>query len=230
MRLPKPSRLTRGRSTSSPCRALGPKPFFLVDDRNPSGSTPDRTLERGQLYRLAWIFYLVLALAAVVWLGLRQGEIPLSLFVRFPAVLLDLSLGAGVGLALVALWTVARKTLESARRLEDELRRMLGPIEPIEILALALLSGFAEELFFRAAVQGAFGWVVATILFTVLHSGPGPSFRLWTLFAGIAGLVFAGLVLWRQSLLAAIVAHVIVNAVNLRHLATVRVEPAAGES
>lgn len=200
-----------------------------MDDSDRPGSSQDRTLERGQLYRLAWIFYLVLALAAVVWLGLRHGEIPLSLFVRWPEVVLDLALGSGAGMALVALWVVARRTLEAARALEDELRRMLGPVEPIEILALALLSGFAEELFFRGAVQGAFGWAVATILFTALHSGPGRSFRLWTLFAGVAGLVFAGLVLWRQSLLAAMVAHVTVNAVNLRHLANARREPEASE-
>ncbi len=108
---------------------------------------------------------------------------------------------------------------ESARKLEDELRRMLGPVELREVVALALLSGFAEELFFRGAVQAAFGWVAATVLFTVLHTGNGRSFRLWTLFAAIAGLVFAGLVIWRESLLSAMVAHIVVNAVNLRHLA-----------
>ncbi|MEJ2153667.1 MAG: CPBP family glutamic-type intramembrane protease, partial [Gemmatimonadota bacterium] len=72
------------------------------------------------------------------------------------------------------------------------------------------------------AVQGAFGWVVATVLFTVLHTGPGSSFRIWTLFAALAGLAFAGLVVWRQTLLAAIVAHVVVNAVNLHHLTSLR--------
>jgi len=54
-------------------------------------------------------------------------------------------------------------------------------------VALAVLSGFAEELFFRGAVQGAFGWLPATLAFAVLHSGPGKAFRLWILFAAIAG-------------------------------------------
>jgi len=187
-------------------------------------SDDDQTGPTGQLYRLAWIFYLLLAVAAVVWIGAREGAIPLSLFLRWPGALVDLALGVAAGLALVGLWSVARKAFESARRLEEELRRLLGPAEPAEVMALALLSGFAEELFFRGAVQAAFGWVAATVLFTALHIGGGRSFRLWTLFAAIAGLMFAGLVIWRESLLSAMVAHVVVNAVNLRHLAAKEAE------
>jgi membrane protease YdiL (CAAX protease family) len=181
--------------------------------------TGPRPLANGQFYRLAWIFYLLLAVAAVVWIGAREGTIQLSLFLRWPDLFVDLGLGVAVGLALVGLWSAARKVFESARKLEDELRRMLGPVELREVVALALLSGFAEELFFRGAVQAAFGWVAATVLFTVLHAGNGRAFRIWTLFAAIAGLMFAGLVIWRESLLSAMVAHIVVNAVNLRHLA-----------
>jgi membrane protease YdiL (CAAX protease family) len=170
------------------------------------------------LYRLAWIFYLLLAIAAVVWLGLRAGAIPLSLFVRWPEAIVDLGLGVAAGLALVGLWALGRKTLGSARNFEDELRRQFGELEPAEVVGLALLSGFAEELFFRGAVQQTFGWVAATVLFAALHLGSGKGFRLLALFAAIGGLVFAGLVIWRGSLLSAMVAHILVNAINLRHL------------
>lgn len=183
-----------------------------MSSAGPSGLRP------GQFYRLAWIFYLLLAVAAVIWLGIREGSIDLSLFVEPSAVAVDLGIGIGAGLLLVGVWEAARRTLERARRLEDELRRLLGDIEATETFALALLSGIAEEIFFRGAMQAAFGWVVATVLFTLLHIGPGRAFRLWTAFAAIAGLTFAALVVWRESLLAAIVAHVVVNAVNLRRL------------
>lgn len=92
-------------------------------------------------------------------------------------------------------------------------------MERHEIVALALLSGFAEELFFRGAVQGAWGWFPATVLFTLLHTGPGSTYKAWTAFAGVAGLALAGLMLWRGNLLAPILAHVVVNAVNLNQLA-----------
>jgi len=185
------------------------------DDQQPE----PQPLASGLLYKLAWNFYLLLAVVAVVWLGLRAGSIPLSLFVRWPEAIVDLGLGVAAGLALVGLWTLGRKWLASARDFEDELRRLFGGLEPAEALGLALLSGFAEELFFRGAVQQAFGWVAATVLFAALHLGSGKGFRLLALFAAIGGLVFSGLVIWRGSLLSAMVAHIVVNGINLRHLA-----------
>jgi membrane protease YdiL (CAAX protease family) len=103
--------------------------------------------------------------------------------------------------------------------LEDHLAQLLQGIEPAETLALAALSGFAEELFFRGAVQGAWGIVPATALFAALHVGPAKAFRLWTLFAAVAGLSLGLLAQWRGNLLGPIVAHFFVNAVNLRRLA-----------
>ncbi|MDX1643260.1 MAG: CPBP family intramembrane glutamic endopeptidase [Thermoanaerobaculia bacterium] len=185
------------------------------DQRRPGGER----LERGQLYRLAWAVYLVLAVGGVVWIGLRLGAIPLELFVDPATMALDVGLGLGAAALLVGVWALARRTTPAARRLEEELRGLLGPLDTSEVVALALLSGFAEELFFRGAFQGALGWPLATVAFALLHTGPGRAFRIWTLFALVAGLLFAGLVEWRQTLTAAIVAHVGVNLVNLRHLA-----------
>jgi membrane protease YdiL (CAAX protease family) len=48
-----------------------------------------------------------------------------------------------------------------------------------------------------------------------VHTGPGPAFRLWTLFAAVAGGLFGALTVWRGNLLAPMVAHFVVNAVNL---------------
>ncbi len=82
-----------------------------------------------------------------------------------------------------------------------------------------MLSGFAEELFFRGALQGTVGLVGATILFGLLHSGPGKAFRLWTLFALLAGGILGLLMHWRGNLLGPVAGHFLVNAVNLRRLA-----------
>ncbi|MEM8964692.1 MAG: CPBP family intramembrane glutamic endopeptidase, partial [Acidobacteriota bacterium] len=65
----------------------------------------------------------------------------------------------------------------------------------------------------------SWGWLWATVIFAVLHTGPGRVFRLWMLYAAIAGLLLAGLMEWRGNLLAPVVAHVLVNAVNLVRLA-----------
>ncbi|MDP9119807.1 MAG: CPBP family intramembrane metalloprotease [Acidobacteriota bacterium] len=172
----------------------------------------------GRLYSLAWGFYLALALAGVLWIGLRLGVVPLALFVAPRGSWVDLGLGAAAGLLLIGAWEGMRLTLPLARELEVQLAAAMGVLDHAETLGLAALSGFAEELFFRGAVQGAFGWLAACALFALLHTGPSPAFRLWTVFAAAAGLIFCGLMLWRGNLLAPIVAHFLVNAVNLRRL------------
>lgn len=176
-----------------------------------------------RLYRLAWLFYLGLALAGSLWIGLglglrRGGPIPLRLFVDPARWWLDAAVGAAAGLALLACWWALRRLLPAARALEDRLGELLGGLTAPQAVALAALSGFAEELFFRGAVQGAVGWLAASLLFALLHSGPGRELRLWTLFALCAGLLFGALMLWRGNLLAPVVAHFVVNAVNLYRL------------
>lgn len=168
---------------------------------------------------MAWIFYLVLALAGGLWIGWRQGQVGLGEFIDLQTWWLDLGLGAAAGLLLLGIWELARRHFGTARQLESQLAEILGPLQPPEIIGLALISGFAEELFFRGAVQGSWGWFPATVLFALLHTGPGAAYRVWTAFAGIAGLVLAGLMVWRGNLLAPVVAHALVNGLNLGKLA-----------
>ena len=163
---------------------------------------------------------MALAVGGAVWIGLREGVIPLRLFVDVRQWWLDLLLGLGAGLLLLGLWKGSEKIVPLARDLEDQLGSVLGPLGRSEVIALAVLSGFAEELFFRGAVQGTFGWLPATLLFALLHTGPGRAFRLWTLFALLAGLLFGGLMALRGNLLGPVVAHFLVNAVNLWRLAS----------
>lgn len=181
-------------------------------------AAPEANLEPTQVVRTAWVFYLLMALGGIVWVGLRSEVIPLSLFIDPTTWWIDLGLGLGAGLLLLAVWNLGVRRLTSARELESRLGDVLGRLSTDQAIALALLSGVAEELFFRGAVQGSWGWGWATLLFGLLHSGPGRIFRLWTVFALVAGALFGGLMVWRGNLLAPVVAHFLVNAVNLRHL------------
>ena len=184
---------------------------------DPSDPAPE-ALPGDQLYRIAWVFYLFLAIGGALWVGARSGTIRLELFVDAAGWWVDLGLGLAAGGLLLLLWQAGLRLLPSASSLESKLGEILKGVDTPEVIALALLSGFAEELFFRGAVQGAWGWPLATLLFALLHVGPGAAFRSWTVFAGVAGLLFAMLMLWRGNLLAPVVAHVLVNAINLGRL------------
>jgi len=187
-------------------------------------------LQSTQVVQAAWAFYLLLAVGGVVWIGIREETIPLTLFLDPSGWWIDLAAGIAAGLGLVALWRFGMRRLAVGRRLESRLGSVLGPLTGEQAVTLAVFSGIAEELFFRGAVQGSWGWLWATLLFALLHSGRGPSLYLWTAFAAVAGGLLGGLVLWRGNLLAPMVAHFLVNAVNLQRLgAAVAAGETAGE-
>lgn len=193
---------------------------------------PEPAPAPGQLYRLAWVLYLLLGLAGVVWLGVRHRVIPLELFVEPAEWWLDLGLGVGAGLLLLGFWEALRHVVPLARELEESIARVLASVDPAEAVALAVLSGFAEEVFFRGALQGAFTWLPwlwSALFFSVLHTGSGRAFRLWTLFAFVAGLVLGLLMYWRGNLLGPVTAHVLVNAVSLSRIARRGVGAGEGE-
>jgi membrane protease YdiL (CAAX protease family) len=172
----------------------------------------------GEFFRAAWIFYLLLAIAGVVWLGLSRGTLDWAAFVgkAWPR---DLLLGTAAAAVLVAAWRLGRRFSPAMRDLEAQIAGVIGPVETGEVLVLALLSGFAEELFFRGAMLGSWGPWISTALFGLMHSGRGWAFACWTLFALAAGGLFAALTVLTGNLLAAILAHVLVNAINLGRLA-----------
>lgn len=177
----------------------------------------------GQLYKTAWLFYLLLAVLAVLWIGLDERpnspcpeeRLCGALFLSPSSWVQDLAAGAAGALLVVGFWELARRRLRVAGALENQLRSLLGNLRRDEAVAIALLSGFAEELFFRGALQGSVGWPLATVLFALLHTGPGPALRFWSVFALLAGLLFAGLLVWRGNLLAPITAHILVNGIGL---------------
>ncbi len=197
---PEPSELPEQAEQPEQAESLGPRP------------TADQILQLG-----AW-FYMFMAIGGVAWLWFDLGDIPLTRFVNPASWWIDLALGAGVAVLMVGTWQVLLWRVQLAQKLEDRLMGILGPLTWDQAIVLALISGFAEELLFRGAIQPSLGWIAATLLFALLHTGPGKELRFWTVYALIAGLIFAGLMEWRGNILAPVVAHFVVNAVGLIRL------------
>lgn len=184
--------------------------------RESGAPPPDR------LVRLAAIFYGLLLLAAVVWrIGIDGG----SLLYRTPEAAAaglrpwrDLGAGLGAGLGLVAASRYWTRRSAAATALAASLRELLGRLPLSSVLLLALLSGVAEEAFFRGALQPRVGLVAASVLFGLAHFVPRRGLAVWAPAAAVAGLLLGALFEWTGNLVAPVVAHAVVNAMNLRWL------------
>lgn len=168
--------------------------------------------------------YALLTAAAVGWSGMRGDWSPWDA----DAAWLPLGLGARVGVSLAAGALVAGLTVLATRvlvrraawaqRLHTDFRALLGPLTGGEIAAYALLSGVAEELFFRGAMQPAFGLAITAVLFGAVHFGPSGRFWVWTVWAGVMGLVFGALVALTGNVYGAMLAHFLINYENLHFI------------
>ncbi|WP_081995764.1 CPBP family intramembrane glutamic endopeptidase [Thermus sp. 2.9] len=106
----------------------------------------------------------------------------------------------------------------------EKLHRELGlalknaGLGPGTLILLALLSGVAEEVFFRGLVQGLLvswlggvGVFLQALLFALLHPAPRRAFA-YPLYTWVAGLLFGWAYLLTESLLPGILAHFLHNA------------------
>jgi hypothetical protein len=130
----------------------------------------------------------------------------------------DVALGLGVGGALVAASRLLSRATPAGRALEEALAAALGRPGTATCLMLAALSGVAEEAFFRGALQPRVGVVAASLLFGLAHFVPRREFMAWPVFGCAAGLVFGALFVATGNLVAPVLAHCGVNALNLRWL------------
>ncbi len=168
-------------------------------------------------------FYAGAIAAALVW-GLIAGHPLLILHPdREPRILpaeLLMQFLAGVifVVAVVLLSSTTSKRFLWARRLEMEFARLIGPLSTRDIAIMAILSGIGEELFFRGAMQPSLGLVATSLIFGLLHIGPGKRFLPWTAFALVIGFVLGWFFEETGTLLAPIVAHIGINLINLKRL------------
>jgi membrane protease YdiL (CAAX protease family) len=184
----------------------------------PGVPTTDPASAPVPIVRAAAQFYAVLLAAAMVW-AFCLGE---SLIFRSPASeVRGIRIGAdfALGIAAAALvigfseWLTRRTRL--GRELAVALAGVLGRRSVVECVVLGLVSGFAEEAFFRGALQPHVGLVAASLIFGVVHFVPRREFLPWTAFAVAAGFLLGWLFDATGNLVAPVVAHSTINAVNL---------------
>lgn len=142
-------------------------------------------------------------------------------------------MGAAIGAATVGLSQLITTWTSWGKSLGESMSELIGPQSVLACVVMALCSSIGEELFFRGFLQQCLerklfsiwfdpqvSMVLAVcfggILFGAMHIGPDRKKYLpWTLMAIVMGWVFGWSFVATKSLVAPIVAHFAINAINL---------------
>jgi membrane protease YdiL (CAAX protease family) len=133
---------------------------------------------------------LALGVAAIAWAFWSDADIAYRVDVETG--LLALGLTTALAVLNFGLFFVGRRfefTRDVYSFFDDEIFPMLRQTTWVDIVILAALAGFAEELLFRGLLQPRMGLIASSLLFGLLH---GPEYKLWPL-AIWAAAVGAGL-------------------------------------
>ncbi|RMG07922.1 MAG: CPBP family intramembrane metalloprotease [Planctomycetota bacterium] len=203
---------------------------------------------------LRFLFLYAGMIVFAAWLGAQAG-CP-SLF-RLPPTGARLVLSLAAAAAVALLVVQGGKALERVpwyRRMAALMKRMLtapdllGPeLDAQKAFVIAVYSSVGEEALFRGVVQpyligrlgelsgdsgGAFavggGVLLSSLIFGAMHFPVVRELRPWTVFAVAVGAMFGVLAVWSESLLAPVLAHLLINWLNMRRLAALPLADPAG--
>ena len=162
---------------------------------------------------------LAFALAAVAHHGSPFSH-PSPWLALDPAVRWGTSIVAGLVLALVLVSStrLAVRRWKWAQKLHADLRPVARNLGASTVVAVAVLSGLGEELFFRGFLSVTIGIWLSSIAFGLLHQVRGTGRFGWAGSAFAMGLFLSVLYALTGQLVGCIVAHACVNLVNLQYL------------
>jgi membrane protease YdiL (CAAX protease family) len=138
-----------------------------------------------------------------------------------------------VGLGVVGLCRLGERTVPAVRRAWEALGRILGPLDWKAAITLAVISGVAEELLFRGALWPHLGLFGTSLLFGLVHVIPQRALWIYPLFATGCGFLLGLLRQGSENVAPPMIAHAVVNGINLvvlarrRPLASATAAPAA---
>ncbi|HKY39397.1 MAG TPA: CPBP family intramembrane glutamic endopeptidase [Polyangiaceae bacterium] len=131
----------------------------------------------------------------------------------------SLVLGGAFAVLVVLGTRVLVENVGWARNLHRDLRPMTLRLDGAGILAIATLSALAEELVFRGLLLPWVGLLPQALLFGVAHAQlSGPSRWVWVAWASVVGLALGAMFQLTGSLLGPMLAHGLINGLNLLYL------------
>lgn len=194
--------------------------------------TENRTISRVTLLNITIFVEAFLLLLATVWSQLINLPLAAHLVPNARFILL----GSVVGIGMAALGYALFKLFKSVgmfSQMQDLIYNYLMPLVSNlrwpDLLLLAAVSGFCEEVFFRGVLQPQFGLVLTSVVFGFFHD---PSFKhvSYSVVAFLYGLLLGWLYDYTGSLWIPIMAHIVHNFISLCILRFVMKPPAATQN
>lgn len=172
--------------------------------------------------RISVGYALLASLAAALALALRDGmpweTTPWLSLALVERIALSLFLGLLLAVVVIVATRITVVRFPWAQRLHLELRPIAHGLNASQIAAIAIFSSLGEELMFRGLVQPWIGVLPTAVVFGLCHQIPGPARWVWVTWATFVGLAFGLIFAATGSLLGALLAHALINAVNLAFL------------
>ncbi len=106
---------------------------------------------------------------------------------------------------------LAARIFHWANEMKKIFAQVLTPLSYLQIVVLALLSGFIEEWFFRGVLMTHFGLILSSIFFGLAHFIPSRSVWMYGLISLLSGLVFGLLFKQSGNLILVALAHSTIN-------------------
>lgn len=175
--------------------------------------------------------HLAMALTAVVacWLGQQNPLVtdPLLALPEGAGHVLSVVLGVALAAATVPLTRLAGLRLRAMRLLHAQLRPAVRHASEVTVTLWGLASALSEELLFRGFLLPLLGLVLSSVAFGVVHQTRGAARWWWIAWATALGVLLGALFRATGSLLGPLVAHAIINVLNLRWVRDTDLEPKA---
>ena len=170
------------------------------------------------------IIYALLLLALGALHHLYFGEPLSTLYLNNPnapyafGVEVEVTAGALMGLALVALTRLLSARFDVLKRLDEDFAALFARHHPLHLTGLALMSSFVEEVLFRGYLLPQAGLMWSSLLFGAAHVPLERHHWPWPLAATLMGFVLGGLTLATGNITLAFVVHFTLNHFNLQAL------------
>jgi membrane protease YdiL (CAAX protease family) len=173
----------------------------------------------------ASLAYAAIAIAALALAhGFERGSLlsypaPWLPLVGAEAHAFSLLLGAAFAGAVVVGTRVLVQHVAWAKNLHRDLRPMTVSLDATGIVMIAAFSALAEELVFRGLLLPWLGLLPQALIFGVVHAQlSGPSRWVWVAWASVVGLALGAMFALSGSLVGPLLAHALINALNLAYL------------